>query len=175
MGNEQQPAPTGTNQPPPAQAPPPGRAGYLTPEEQARRASQDRQADERFNQGAVNMYKRRQEEDAAANAAAAGGGFVMDAAAMRTFLPQWQSIADRLAKAVELGTQLPNVDKPAEDEGSTLQKQAADAHADAYVSNVTAQQKYAQAYADKLRDSIEVYEKQEQAARDGLRKHGGRQ
>ena len=175
MGNEQQPANSGASQPPPPQGQPPGRAGYLTPEEQARRQSQDRQADERFNAGAVKMYQRRQQEDAAANAAAAGGGFVMDAAAMRTLLPQWQSIADKLAKAADLGSQLPAVDKPAEDEGSTMQKRAADAHAAAYVTNVQRQQEYAQAYADKLKDAIDAYEKQDQAARDGVHKHGSRQ
>ncbi|HEV7950159.1 MAG TPA: hypothetical protein VGP24_10360 [Glaciihabitans sp.] len=175
MGNEQQPAHSGGSQPPPPQAQPPGRAGYLTPEEQARRQSQDRQADERFNSGAVKMYQQRQQEDAAANAAASGGGFVMDADAMRAILPRWQSIADKLKTAIQLGQQLPAVDKPAEDEGSTLQKQAADAHADAYVANVKGQQEYAQAYADKLKDAIDVYEKQEQAALDAVHKPGGRQ
>jgi hypothetical protein len=121
------------------------------------------------------MYQQRQQEDAAANAAAAGGGFVMDADAMRALHPQWQSIADKLGDAIDLGTQFRYLDKPAEDEGSTLQKQAADAHADAYVANVTAQQKYAQAYADKLKDAIDVYEKQEQAALDAVRQHGGPQ
>ena len=172
MGNEQQPANSGGNEPPPQQAPPPGRAGYITPEEQARREAQDRQADDHFNQGAVNMYKRRQEEDAAANAAASSGGYVMDIDAMRTFLPRWQALADSYGDAIDRGQRLPQLNKPAEDEGSTLQKQAADAHAIAYVKNVTDQQKYAQTYADKLRECIEAYEKQEQAARDALRKHG---
>jgi hypothetical protein len=121
------------------------------------------------------MYQQRQQEDAAANAAASGGGFVMDADAMRAILPRWQSIADKLKTAIQLGQQLPAVDKPAEDEGSTLQKQAADAHADAYVANVKGQQEYAQAYADKLKDAIDVYEKQEQAALDAVHKPGGRQ
>ncbi|MDT8911444.1 hypothetical protein [Amycolatopsis sp. PS_44_ISF1] len=168
MGNEQPPSNNGATQAP-------NRAGYLTPEEQAKRKAQDDRYNEAMNSAGVKVYQQRQQEDAAANAAAAGGSFVMDVDAMRALQPQWQSIADKLKQAVQLGQQLPHVDQPAEDEGSTRQKQAADAHADAYVTSVMAQQAYAQAYADSLKDSITAYEKQEQAAQDAVNEHGGRQ
>ena len=174
MGNGQQPADTGGSQSPP-QAQPPDRAGYLTPEEQAKRKAQDDRYNEAMNSTGTKIYQQRQQDDAAANSAAAGGAFVMDADAMRALQPRWQSIADKLKTAVQLGRQLPQVDQPAEDEGSTIQKQAADAHAYAYVTNVAAQQAYAQAYADKLKDAITAYEQQEQTARDAVNKHGGRQ
>ncbi|MEC3978185.1 hypothetical protein [Amycolatopsis sp. H20-H5] len=176
MGNEQQPATSGSSQPPPQQAPPePKRAGFLTPEEAAKRKAQDDQYDQYMNSAGAKVYRDREAADAAANTAASGGGFVMDADAMRAILPRWQSIADKLGDAVTLGRRLVHLNKPAEDEGSTVQKQAADAHAEAYVKNVTDQQNYAQAYANKLKDAIGVYEKQEQANKDALRKHGGRQ
>ena len=57
---------------------------------------------------------------------------------------------------------------------STLQKRAADAHADAYVQSAQQQWKYAQGYANQLKKAIDAYEKQEQATADALRKHGGR-
>ncbi|MDT8911313.1 hypothetical protein [Amycolatopsis sp. PS_44_ISF1] len=173
MGNGQQPADGGGSAA--SAQEPPNRAGYLTPEEQAKRKAQDDRYNEAMNSAGVKVYQQRQREDAAANAAAAGGSFVMDADAMRALQPQWQSIADKLGKAVDLGRQLSSVEKPAEDEGSTIQKKAADAHADAYVANVRAQQQYAQAYANRLRDSIAAYEKQEQAARDAVHGQGGRQ
>jgi hypothetical protein len=175
VGNEQQPGGSGGSQSPPPQQPSPDRAGYLTPEEQAKRKAQDDRYNEAMNSAGTKVYQQRQREDAAANAAAAGGSFVMDADAMRTLLPKWQSIADKLGQAVDLGRQLPSVDKPADDEASTIQKKAADAHADAYVANVRRQQQYAQAYANKLKDSIAAYEKQEQTARDAVHKHGGSQ
>src|SRR5947207_14752658 len=105
-------------------APVVGRAGYLTPEEQAKRQAQDKQYDQGMNSGGVKVYQQRQQQDAATNAAAAGGGYAMDVDAMRKFLPRWQSIAAKLTDAINLGRQLPAVDKPAEDEASTLQKQA---------------------------------------------------
>ena len=158
----------------PQTAPVAGRAGYLTPEEQARRQAQDKQYDQAMNSAGVKVYQRRQQEDAAANAAAAGGGYVMDVDAMRKFLPRWQSIADKLGDAVDLGRQLKYVDKPAEDEASTLQKQAADAHADAYIKSLQEQQEYAQGYADRLKSAIDAFETQEQTAAEALRKHGRR-
>ena len=124
-----------------------------------------------MNSTGAKIYQQGQQEDAAA----AGDSFVMDADAMRALQPQWQSIADKLGDAIDQGRQLLHLEKPAEDQGSTVKKQATDAHADAYVANVASQQKYAQAYADKLRDSIGAYEKQEQAARDAVHKQGGRQ
>jgi hypothetical protein len=156
----------------PQTAPVAGRAGYLSPEEQARRQAQDKQYDQGMNSTGVKVYQQRQQEDAAANAAAAGGGYVMDVDAMRKFLPRWQAIADKLGDAIDLGQQLKSVDKPAEDEASTLQKQAADAHADAYLKSVQEQQKYAQGYANGLKSAIDAYEKQDQAATEALRKHG---
>jgi hypothetical protein len=160
-------------------APVVGRAGYLSPEEQAKRQAQDKQYDQGMNSGGVKVYQQRQQEDAAANAAAAnaaaaGGGYVMDVDAMRKFLPRWQAIADKLGDAYDLGQQLKYVDEPAEDEASSMQKQAADAHADAYAKSVMEQQKYAQGYANRLKTAIDGYEKQEQAATEALRKHGRR-
>jgi hypothetical protein len=158
----------------PQAAPVPGRAGYLTPEEQARRQAQDKQYDQGMNAGGVKAYMQRRQQDDAANAAAAGGGYVMDVDAMRKFQPKWQAIADKLAKAIDLGAQLKAVAQPAEDEASTLQKRAADAHADAYVQSAQQQWKYAQDYANQLKKAIDAYEQQEQATADALRKHGGR-
>jgi hypothetical protein len=153
-------------------APVAGRAGYLSPEEQAKRQAQDKQYDQGMNSVGVKVYQQRQQLDAAANAAAAGGGYVMDVDAMRKFLPRWQAIADKLGDAYDLGQQLKYVNKPAEDEASSMQKQAADAHADAYLKSVMEQQKYAQGYANRLKTAIDGYEKQEQAATEALRKHG---
>lgn len=155
-------------------APVVGRAGYLSPEEQAKRQAQDKQYDQGMNSVGVKVYQQRQQEDAAANAAAAGGGYAMDVDAMRKFLPRWQAIADKLGDAIDLGRQLPAVGKPAEDEASSMQKQAADSHADAYIKSVQQQQEYAQGYADKLKSAIEEYEKREQATAEAVRKHGRR-
>jgi hypothetical protein len=74
----------------------------------------------------------------------------MDADAMGKYLPKWQSIADKLEQARQLGQQLRLVKPPAQDEGSLMQKKAADAHADAYIKSVTAQRDYARGYATSL-------------------------
>jgi hypothetical protein len=96
----------------------------------------------------------------------------MDADAMGKFLPQWQNIADMLERARQRGVQLRFVKAPAEDDGSLLQKKAADAHADAYITSVTAQRDYARAYATSLQDAIKKYHEQEQAAADAVHKQG---
>jgi hypothetical protein len=64
-----------------------GPAGYISPEEQAKRLALAKQADEGMNMNIANQYRRQAQRDAAANAAASGGGFVMDADAMGKFLP----------------------------------------------------------------------------------------
>jgi hypothetical protein len=61
---------------------------------------------------------------------------------------------------------------PAQDEGSLMQKKAADAHADAYIKSVTAQRDYARGYATSLQTAITKYQQQEQAAADAVRKQG---
>ena len=61
---------------------------------------------------------------------------------------------------------------PAQDESSLLQKKAADAHADAYVTSVTAQQTYAQNYADALKAAIAKTQQQDQNAQDAVNKTG---
>jgi hypothetical protein len=155
-------------------APPPsdGRAGYLTPEEQARRQSQDNQMDRGMNMGSIRILQQRQQQDTAANAAATGGGFKMDVETMKSLLPQWESIRDKLGNLTRQGEQLLALSKPAEDEGSILQKKAADAHANAYQLSVQAQRDYAQAYAAGLRKAIDSTEQQNQAAVDAVRKNG---
>ncbi|MFD8494963.1 hypothetical protein [Amycolatopsis sp. NPDC059657] len=155
----------------PGQPAAPGRAGYLSPEEQAKRKALDERADQGMNMGMANAYRRQQEQDAAANAAAAGGGYRMDADAMRAILPRWQSIADKLLELSRKGERLLTLRPPAEDEGSTMQIKAARAHAEAYLISVRAQRKYAQNYADALQAAIEKTEQQNQAAADTLNKH----
>ncbi|MFD8496016.1 hypothetical protein [Amycolatopsis sp. NPDC059657] len=166
--------PTATPPGPPTQGQPApsGPPGYLTPEELAKRKALDERADQGMNMGTANAYKRQHEQDEAATAAASGGRFVMDADAMRKFLPKWQSIADKLEQARLLGTHLKALRPPAQDEGSLLQKKAADAHADAYVASVTEQRDYARAYANALKTAIEKYEQRDQATADTVRKHG---
>jgi hypothetical protein len=155
-------------------APPPsdGRAGYLTPEEQARRQAQDNQMDRGMNMGSMHILQKRHQQDAAANAAAAGGGFKMDLDAMKSILPQWQSIVDKLEKLHRQGEQFRALPKPAEDEASKLQKKAADAHADAYQDSVQGQLDYAKAYTASLQKAIDSTEQQNQAAVDAVRKNG---
>ncbi|MFD8493625.1 hypothetical protein [Amycolatopsis sp. NPDC059657] len=148
-----------------------GRAGYLSPEEQARRQSQDAQADRGMNMGTVAMYKRRDAEDAAANAAASGGGYKMDVAAMRALLPKWESIADKLSKLEQQGRQFVTLPQPAEDEASGLQMKAAKAHADTYLESVRAQRQYAEGYVEALNKAIQATDRQNQAAANTMNKH----
>jgi hypothetical protein len=68
--------------------------------------------------------------------------------------------------------QLRGLRPPAQDEGSVLQKKAADAHADAYLTSVTAQQTYAQNYADALKAAIAKTQQQDQNAQDAVNKTG---
>lgn len=149
-----------------------GRAGYVDPEEQARRDRQDKQFDEAMNSNGTRIYQQRAAEDAKVNAAAAGGGFKMDIAAMKALQPEWQGIADGLNGMIRSGRQLRAVTPPASDDGSSLQKRAADMHADAYLTSLQQQQAYAQGYADKLKDAIGKYEKQDQANTSSLNKQG---
>jgi hypothetical protein len=148
------------------------RAGYISPEEQARRQAQDQQMDRGMNMASVNILKRREAADAAANAAVTGGGFKMDAQAMRSLVPKWQSIADKLGDLLSQGQKFRGLRQLADDEASTMQKQAADVHADAYVASVQAQRDYAQAYADALDKAIKKTEHQDHAAVDAARKAG---
>lgn len=149
-----------------------GRAGYVDPEEQAKRDRQDKQFGEAMNSNGVRVYQQRAAEDAKVNAAAAGGGFNMDIDAMRKLQPKWQGIADKLSDMMQLGDQFKALPQPAEDPASTLQKKAADSHADAYTASLKQQQIYAQGYANQLKNAIAKYEKQEHANTDGLRKQG---
>jgi hypothetical protein len=154
------------------QPPSDGPVGYISPDEQAKRLALAKQADQGMNMNISNQYRRQAQRDAAANAAASGGRFVMDADAMGKFLPKWQAIADKLGLARQLGQQLRGLRPPAQDEGSLLQKKAADAHADAYVTSVTAQQTYAQNYADALKAAIAKTQQQDQNAQDAVNKTG---
>ncbi|WP_370947379.1 hypothetical protein AB5J62_07435 [Amycolatopsis sp. cg5] len=149
-----------------------GRAGYLSPEEQAKRQRQDEQADRGMNMGTVAMYKRRDAEDAAANAAASGGGYKMDVAAMRALLPKWESIADKLGALVKDAEQFLQLPQPAEDDGSSLQMKAAKKHASAYMASVREQRDYAEGYAAALDKAIKATEQQNQAAARTIAKHG---
>ncbi|MBB2500996.1 type VII secretion target [Amycolatopsis echigonensis] len=149
-----------------------GRAGYVDPEEQARRDRQDKQFGEAMNSNGTRIYQQRAAEDEKVNAAAAGGGFKMDIAAMRKLQPKWQEIADKLDGMIQTASQLKVVPPPADDPASTLQKKAADGHADAYVASLQQQRDYAQGYADKLKDAISKYENQDHANTNSLRKQG---
>ncbi|MBB4686399.1 hypothetical protein [Amycolatopsis jiangsuensis] len=169
MGNDQS---SGTDQSSGDEQPPDGRAGYLSPEEQALRDRQDKQYNEAMNTAGTHIYQRRAAEDAKVNAAAAGGGFKMDIGAMKSLLPDWQDIADELFSMVRDGRQMKGISKPAEDPASTMQKQAADSHADAYVESLMQQHAYAQGYADQLKQAIAKYEQQDQANTHGLDKQG---
>jgi hypothetical protein len=154
--------------------PPPSdvRAGYLTPEEQAKRQSQDDQMDRGMNMGSIRILQQRQQQDAAANAAATGGGFKMDVETMKSLLPKWQSMADKLDDLSTQGQKLRYLHRPAEDEGSVVQKTAADEHADAYVKSVQEQRDYARGYANGLKKAIESTEQQNQGAVDAIRTQG---
>ncbi|EFL04776.1 MULTISPECIES: type VII secretion target [Actinomycetes] len=162
----------GNGQPSSNSEPTDGRAGYVDPEEQAKRDRQDKQFGEAMNSNGVRVYQQRAAEDAKVNAAAAGGGFNMDIDAMKRLQPKWQEIADKLNDMVRVGDQLKVVPPPADDPASTMQKKAADGHADAYVTSLQQQQAYAQGYADKLRDAIAKYESQDHANTNSLRKQG---
>ncbi|MFF0149155.1 hypothetical protein ATK36_3536 [Amycolatopsis sulphurea] len=151
---------------------PQGRAGYISPEEQATRDRQDEQYNEAMNSTGARIYQQRAAEDAKVNAAAAGGRFVMDVDAMKSLLPDWQDIADELGDMINDGQAMQNVPQPAEDPGSTMQKQAADRHAAAYLASLRQQQAYAKGYADQLRQAIAKYEQQDQANTHGLDKRG---
>ncbi|WP_211260557.1 hypothetical protein [Amycolatopsis jejuensis] len=148
------------------------RAGYLSPEEQAKRDAQDKRFNEAMSTAGTRIYQQRAADDAKVDAAAAGGGFTMDIDAMKSLLPEWQGIADELNDMINDGQQLRGVTKPAEDPASTLQKKAADSHADAYVASLQQQQAYAQGYADQLKQAIAKYEQQDQANAHGLDKRG---
>lgn len=147
-------------------------AGYITPEEQARRDAQDKQADIGLNQNLANQYRKRAAQDDAANAAAAGGGFELDIDAVRKFQPRWQALADKLSDARKQGEQFLALNVPAEDDGSGLVKKSAIDHANAYQTIVIAQHDAAQKYADDLQTAIDSYGKQEQAAADAAAKQG---
>jgi hypothetical protein len=147
-------------------------AGYLTPEEQARRDSQDKQADIGLNQNLANQYRKRAAQDDAANAAAAGGGFELDIDAVRRFQPRWQALADRLLDARRQGQQFSALNAPATDDGSDMVGSAAKRHASAYLEIVTAQHAAAAKYAADLQTAIDSYGEQEQAAADAAAKHG---
>ncbi len=149
-----------------------GRAGYVDPEEQALRDRQDEQFGEAMNMNGVHVYQRRAAEDAKVNAAAAGGGFHMDIDAMKKLQPQWQSIADKLSDMIAAGGQLRVVPPPAEDPASSMQKKAADMHADAYLKSLRQQYEYAKGYASKLQEAIDKTAAQDQANTDSLRKQG---
>ncbi|MFF0147323.1 hypothetical protein ATK36_2829 [Amycolatopsis sulphurea] len=125
-----------------------------------------------MNSTGARIYQERAAEDAKVNAAAAGGRFVMDVDAMKSLLPDWQGIADKLGDMIPTAQQMRNISQPAADPGSTLQKQAADRHADAYIGSLTQQQAYAQGYADRLKQAIAQYEQQDQVNADGLGKQG---
>ena len=168
MGNSQSSSSESSSSSNPAD----GRAGYLDPEEQALRDRQDEQFSEAMNMNGVHVYQRRAAEDAKVNAAAAGGGFHMDVDAMKTLLPKWQGVADKLFQARQLAQQLPGLKKPANDSASTLQKKAADQHASAYSTSLDQQHAYAKAYADKLKEAIAKYEQQDHANTDSLKRQG---
>lgn len=89
-----------------------GRAGYVDPEEQARRDRQDKQFGEAMNSNGVRVYQQRAAEDAKVNAAAAGGGFNMDIDAMKALQPRWQGIADKLSDMMQLGDQFKGFRSP---------------------------------------------------------------
>jgi hypothetical protein len=125
-----------------------------------------------MNMASIRILQERQQQDAAANAAATGGGFKMDVDTMKSLLPKWQSIADKLEDLRSMGARLPYLHQPANDEGSTLQKKAADAHADAYLASVVAQRDYARSYVASLQKAINSTEQQNQAAVDAVRKNG---
>jgi hypothetical protein len=112
------------------------RAGYLTPEEEARRQSQDNQTDRGMNMGSIRILQQREAADKAANAAATVGGFKMDVETMKSLLPKWQSIADKLEDLRSQGGRFLYLHKTADDQGSIFQKKAADAHADVYQASV---------------------------------------
>jgi hypothetical protein len=147
------------------------RAGYVSPEEQAKRLRQDEQMSQGMNLLATAILERRQAEDNTVNQAATGG-FRLDAAAIRSLLPQWQSIADKLRNLATRGEQFRLATQPAADEGSTLQIRAAMAHADAYQTSVRAQQLYAERYVDALKKSLAAFEQQDQATADAAGKPG---
>jgi hypothetical protein len=156
------------------QAPPPSdtQAGYTSPEEQEKQQQLERRADDGMNQSIATQFRLQQQQQAQVNAVASGGGFVMDAARMRTIQPKWQALADKFEGLWKQAEAYRALRAPAADDGSSEQKRAADAHADAYQAGVKSQQDYAQSYSDALTKAITATEQQEQAAHDALKKHG---
>ena len=149
------------------------RAGYVSPEEQAKRLRQDEQMSQGMNLLATAILERREAEDGTVNHAATGG-FRMDVQEMRALLPRWQSIADKLRDLAMLGEKLLLVIQPAADDGSTLQLDAAMAHGDVYMTNLRAQRQYAQCYVDALKKTIAAIEQQDQATAGAAGRGRGR-
>jgi hypothetical protein len=147
-------------------------AGYTDPDQQEKQQELEARADEGMNQSIATQFRLQQQQQNQINATAAKGGFVMDTATMHTFAPQWQSVADDLEDLRKLGVQFRALRAPAIDDGSGMQKKAADAHADAYDAGIISQRDYAQNYADSFTKTIAAYENQDQAAQDAARKSG---
>ena len=147
-------------------------AGYLTPEQQAQRNAEQIATTVAPSPLAAVYAAQNAMQDISANAAVAGGGFKMDIDAMRSLLPDWEAIADKLNGMIQKARKLPALQPPAGDPGSKLQIEAARSHANAYLASLRQQQAYAQGYANQLKKAIDAYEKQDQANHDRLRKQG---
>ncbi|MFF0149210.1 hypothetical protein ATK36_5086 [Amycolatopsis sulphurea] len=151
---------------------PSGHAGYITPEELARRKAEQAASVVVPNPAAVVSAAQNAVRDVGVNAAVAGGRFEMDLDAMKALLPEWEAIADKLGDMCLQAQPLPGLRQPAEDPGSTVQIRAARSHALAYLASVQQQFVYAQGYVGKLKTAIDNYEKQEHTNTDAVRKQG---
>jgi hypothetical protein len=155
-----------------SQTPSDTRVGYITPEEQRRIDALNKQADIGLNQNLAHQFQQRAAQDQAAKAAVAGGGFELNPDEMATFHTRWQALTDKLFTARQLGEQFLNLTAPAEDDGSGLVGNAAQAHAQAYQEIAKAQQAGAQKFTNDLKSAMDEYAKQDQAAAHAAAKHG---
>lgn len=151
---------------------PSGHAGYVTPEELARRKAEQAASVVVPNPAAVVSAAQNAVRDVSVNAAVAGGRFEMDLDALKALLPEWQEIVDKLGGMLRAARQLPTLRQPAADPGSTIQIRAARSHAEAYLASLRQQQAYAQGYVDKVKAAVDNYGKQEHANANALRKQG---
>jgi len=158
--------------PPSGSQGPDGRAGYLTPDEQAQREL-ERVTGALFpNPAAIVTAVGNVAEDVGVNVSVAGGGFKMDIDAMKRLQPRWQAIAQKLSSMQAGAQQLLTLNPPAGDPGSLKQIEAARDHAKAYNDSIAQQWEYAQGYANQLEKAINAYEQQDQAHSERLRKQG---
>lgn len=102
----------------------------------------------------------------AADTGGAAGGFKLDVEQMRTLLPQWKEMREKLREVMNRADDLLYVEPPAQDVASLAHNVAALDHAHQYALSSRAQFEYADGYVNSLQKMIEKYEHSDGSARD---------